>query len=428
MKNKMKTRAGQRKATNGDIQVLYAQAVYGQEEIDAVRSVLEKHPLSLMCGPSVRAFEERVADLFGKRHALMVNSGSSANLLAVASLGLPQGSEVITPVLTFSTTVAPLLQHGFVPSFVDVKADTFVIDEENIAEMITSKTAAILVPNLIGNLPNWNALNAIAKQHGLHVIEDSADTIGHRYQGAPTSRLSDIATTSFYGSHLVTCAGFGGAICIDDDKMADRARLLRGWGRSSANMDESEDVNRRFTRALNGMVYDNKFIYEAVGYNLLPSELSAAFGLVQLDRLPQYIDQRIRNFKILRTFFKAYEEWFVLPHQQEHSRTAWLAFPLVVREEAPFSRTDLQVYFEKQQIQTRTIFSGNILRQPAFMNINRKECARGYPNADRIMRGGLLIGCHQGMTDDQFEHVFRSFKTFITRYAHKTHLFRGLAS
>ena len=381
-----------------------------------------------MCGSSVRAFEERVAELFGKRHALMVNSGSSANLLAIAALGLPKGSEVITPALTFSTTVAPLVQYGLVPSFVDVRLDTFVIDEEKVVEMITPNTTAMLIPNLIGNLPKWDVLSAIAKRYGLVVIEDSADTIGHLYQGAPTSRLSDIATTSFYGSHIVTCAGSGGALCMDDDKLAERARLLRGWGRSSANADESEEVNRRFTHVLNGMIHDNKFIYEAVGYNFLPSEVGAAFGLVQLTRLPQYIDRRIKHYRKLRRFFEQYTEWFVLPHQQENSKTAWLAFPFIVKEASPFSRNDLQVYFENHGIQTRTIFSGNILRQPAFMNINRRESKYGYPNADHIMRGGLLIGCHQGMTDEQFDHICTCFKNFVARYVPKTRHFGPVAS
>ena len=408
--------------------VLYAQAVYGKEEIDAVRDVLENTPLSLMCGASVHAFEERVAELFGKRHALMVNSGSSANLLAIAALGLPKGSEIITPALTFSTTVAPLVQHGLVPSFIDVRLDTFVIDDEKVVEMITPKTTAMLVPNLIGNLPKWDVLNDIAKRYGLVVIEDSADTIGHLYQGAPTGRLSDIATTSFYGSHIVTCAGSGGALCMNDDKQAERARLLRGWGRGSANAGESEEVDRRFTRVLDGMLYDNKFVYEAVGYNFLPSEVGAAFGLVQLSRLPQYIDRRIRTFDRLRRFFEAYTEWFVLPHQEQHSKTAWLAFPLVVREASPFSRHDLQLHFEKNGIQTRTIFSGNILRQPAFKNINRRESPSGYPNADRIMRGGLLIGCHQGMTDEQLAHICTCFKRFVAGYVRKSRHLRAVAS
>lgn len=398
------------------MRVLYAQALYGQEEIDAVRAVLEQSALLLVGGPSVHAFEERVAELFGKRHALMVNSGSSANLLAVAALGLPAGSEVITPALTFSTTIAPLLQYGLVPAFVDVRLDTFVIDEDRVAAMVTPKTKAMVVPNLIGNLPNWSTLRAIAKQYGLYVIEDSADTIGHLYQGIPTSMLSDIATTSFYGSHIITCAGFGGALCMDDDKLADRARLLRGWGRSSANTSESEEVDSRFTQVLDGMVYDNKFVYEAIGYNFLPSEMAAAFGLVQLKRLPEYIEQRIRTFTKLRHFFEEYQDWLVLPHQQEHARTAWLAFPLVVREGAPFSRNELQLHFEKQGIQTRTIFSGNILRQPGFRDMHRKESPDGYPNADLIMRGGLLIGCHQSMDEEQLEYIFSTFRNFAGQY------------
>lgn len=398
------------------IRVLYAQAVYGKEEIDAVRTVLKNNPLSLVCGSSVRAFEECVAALFGKRHALMVNSGSSANLLAVAALGLPSGSEVITPALTFSTTIAPLLQHGLVPAFVDVKLDSFVINEDQVAEMVTPKTKAVLVPNLIGNLPDWGKLRTIADRYGLQVIEDSADTIGHLYKGVPTSRFSDIATTSFYGSHLITCAGSGGAISMDDDKLADKARLLRGWGRSSANADESEEVDRRFTRVLDGTVYDSKFIYEAIGYNFLPSEVSAAFGLAQLRRLPGFIERRIGTFEKLREFFETYQDWLILPRQQKESRTAWLAFPLVVREDAPFCRNDLQLYFEKHNIQTRTIFSGNILRQPAFANMSRKESPQGYPNADRIMKGGLLIGCHQGMDQDQLDYVFTTFQSFVAKY------------
>ena len=395
------------------MRVLYAQATYGQEEIDAVRTVLENSALALMCGPSVHAFEERVAALFGKRHALMVNSGSSANILAVAALDLPAGSEVITPVLTFSTTVAPLLQHGLVPAFVDVTLDTFVIDADRVTEMITPNTKAMVVPNLIGNLPNWSKLSAIAKQYGLYVIEDSADTIGHLYHGISTGKLSDIATTSFYGSHIITCAGFGGAFCTDNDKLADRARLLRGWGRGSANTNESEEVAARFRGTLDGMAYDNKFISETVGYNFLPSEIAAAFGLVQLTRLPEYIERRIRIFERLRQFFEKYQEWFVLPRQQEYSRTAWLAFPLVVRESAPFSRNDLQLHFEGQGIQTRTIFSGNILRQPGFRDMLRKESPNGYPNADRIMHGGLLLGCHQGMEEEHIDYIRTTFHAFV---------------
>jgi CDP-6-deoxy-D-xylo-4-hexulose-3-dehydrase len=396
--------------------VFYAQAVYGQDEINAVLDVLLNRPLALMTGPSVAAFERRVADLFGKRYGLMVNSGSSANCLAVAALGLPPGSEVITPALTFSTTVAPLVQQGLVPAFVDVEPDTFNIDADQVESMIGPKTRALMVPNLIGNLPNWPALRAIADRHRLKVIEDSADTVGYRRQDAPPGAFSDVATTSFYASHVVTCAGFGGMTMFRDEALARRATLLRGWGRSSSLSKESEAIEDRFGVTVDGIPYDSKFVFEGVGYNFLPSELAAAFGLVQLDRLDGYIETRVRNFAALRDFFLGYEQWFMLPRQCAETRTAWLAFPLIVRDEAPFTRRDVQVHFEGRGIQTRTVFTGNILRQPGFRNIACRESPGGYPNADRVMRGGLLIGCHHGLDDAAIEYIGETFREFARKH------------
>ena len=398
------------------MRVFYAQATYGQEEINAVLEVLKNRPLSLMCGSAVDEFESRVADLFGKRFGLMVNSGSSANTLAVASLELPPGAEVITPALTFATTVAPLVQQGLVPALVDVEPDTYNIDATKVEAMIGPETRAMMVPNLIGNLPDWRLLRTIADRHGLSVIEDSADTIGSLYQGAPTGPLSDIATTSFYASHVITCAGFGGAVCTDDPDMARCSTLLRGWGRSSSMTKESETADDRFEVSVDGIPYDSKFLFEAIGYNFLPSEVAAAFGLAQLDRLSDYTRQRIHNFDVLADFFREYEEWFVLPRQREEVRTAWLALPLVVRDGAPFSRRELQIDLETRGIQTRTVFTGNILRQPGFKNIVRKESPEGYPNADQVMRGGLLLGCHQGMTDEQLDYIRDSFRDFVGRF------------
>ena len=354
----------------GRTRVFYAQAVYGREEIDAVVNVLENQSLALMTGPSVTQFEARVAALFGKAYGLMVNSGSSANLLAIAALGLSPGNEVITPALTFSTTVAPLVQHGLVPVFVDVEADTYNIDAGLVEAMIGPKTRAMMIPNLIGNLPEWASLREIADRHGLKVIEDSADTIGSKYRGEPTGSLSDIATTSFYASHIVTCGGFGGAVCINDPELERRAKLLRGWGRSSSILGESEATEDRFNMSISGIDYDAKFVFESPGYNFLPSEMAAAFGLVQLDRLENYADRRVRNFGALTAFFHEYENWFILPRQTKETYTPWLAVPLVVRDNAPFTRRQLQLHFEDQGIQTRTVFTGNILRQPGFSDID----------------------------------------------------------
>lgn len=398
------------------MRVFYAEAVYGEEEIEAVAEVLRSKSLALMDGPSVKTFEERVSGVFGKTSGLMVNSGSSANMLAIASLGLEPGDEVITPALTFSTTVAPLIQQGLIPSFVDVEPDTYVIDPARIEAMIGPRTRAMMIPNLIGNLADWAALKSIADKHGLATVEDSADTIGSLFRGEPTGRLSDIATTSFYASHVMTGAGFGGMTCFNDDDLYRRAKQLRGWGRSSSLVGESEAIEDRFNVKVDGIEYDSKFVFGDVGYNFLPSEISAAFGLVQLDRLGDYGARREKNFAALRAFFAEYEDWFILPRQQPETRTYWLAVPLIVRPEAPFTRRELQVHFESQGVQTRTVFTGNILRQPGFAGVDHKADPAGYPNADRVMEGGILLGCHQGMDQPQLEYVCDAFRSLAAKY------------
>jgi CDP-4-dehydro-6-deoxyglucose reductase, E1 len=394
------------------MRVHYAEAVYGQEEIDAVVDVLQNSRHSLMTGPRVEAFERRVSALFGKSDGVMVNSGSSANTIAIQSLRLAPGSEIVTPVLTFSTTVAPILQAGLIPVFVDVEPDTFNVDARRIEEMIGPKTQAIMVPNLLGNLPDWAEIRRIADRNGLMVIEDSADTIGSTFRGKPTGSLSDISTTSFYASHVMTGAGFGGMVATSDREIAETSKLLRGWGRTSSVREESEQIEDRFDVQVDGVNYDAKFLFAAVGYNFLPSEISAAFGLVQLDRLTEYCARRRSNFELLYEGFAPYSEWFELPRQNRDSVTAWLAFPLVVKESAPFDRRSLQVMFEKADIQTRVVFTGNILRQPGFRDMPRREDERGYGNADRVMTGGILLGCHQGMGAREVEYMLDTFATF----------------
>ena len=394
------------------MRVLYAEAVYGVEEIAAVVDVLENSAHALMNGPRVANFENEVAGLFGKAAGVMVNSGSSANTVAVSSLNLEPGSEVITPALTFSTTVAPLVQANLVPAFVDVEPDTYNIDAEAIERMIGPSTRAIMTPNLIGNLPDWALIREIADRHQLLVIEDSADTIGSTYRGDPTGALSDIATTSFYASHVITAAGFGGMVCSSSPKVIEKAKLLRGWGRTSSIRDESERVEDRFNVTVDGVDYDAKFLFAELGHNFLPSELSAAFGLVQLSRLGQYSERRRNNFKWLYEFFTGHTDWFHLPRQNPDAVTPWLAFPLLVKESAPFTRRELQAAFEKADVQTRVVFTGNILRQPGFKGIRRREDDAGYPNADRVMSGGLLLGCHQGMGEPELEYMAEVFSTF----------------
>lgn len=395
------------------IRVPYGMTVHGQEEIDAVVKVLQT---STQMGPNVREMEERIAALFDKPFGIMLNSGSSANYLAVELLNLPEGSEVITPALTFSTTVAPLIRNKLVPAFVDVEEGTYNIDADKVEAMITPKTKALMIPNLIGNLPNWEKLKAIADRYGLIVLEDSADTLGATINGKSSGTFSDMSVTSFYGSHVINCAGNGGMLTVRESAHYERAKLLRSWGRSSSLFVESEAIENRFNVEVDGIPYDSKFIFAEPGYNIEPSEMGAAFGLVQLNKLERNIVAREENFEELTSFFKQYEDWFILPKQLPNSRTGWLALALTIREGAPFTRRDMQIFLEKRNIQTRTVFTGNILRQPGFKSIEAKRSANGYPESDKVMKGGMLLACHHGLTAPMKAHMKTEINSFLSQF------------
>ena len=393
--------------------VPYGCTVHGEEEILAVEKVLRT---STQMGPHVREFEAKVAATFDKPHGIMVNSGSSALYLAVEVLDLPKGSEVITPALTFSTTVGCLVKNGLIPAFVDVEEGTYCIDPAKIEAMITEKTRAVCIPNLIGNICDWERIVEICRKHDLKIIEDSADTLGGTLSGQSSGHHSDISITSFYGSHVINGAGNGGMLCVKDDAMAAKARLLRSWGRSSSLFVESEAIENRFNIDVDGIPYDAKFVFETIGYQLEPSEISAAFALVQFAKLEQNIKAREAYFNKQYDFFSQYQDWFILPKQTNESRTGWLAFPMTIRDDAPFTRREMQIFLEKRNIQTRVVFTGNITRQPGFKNIEMKKATEGYPIADHVMRGGVLLACHHGLTDEMLAHVHDSFRDFAAQY------------
>ena len=395
------------------IAVPYGMTVHGQEEIDAVVNCLKT---STQMGKHVREMEQKVAALFDKKYGIMVNSGSSANYLAIELLDLPKGSEIITPALTFSTTVAPLIKNGYVPAFVDVEPGTYNIDADKVEAMITDKTKAMMIPNLLGNLPNWEKLRALADKYSLVTIEDSCDTLGAEIGGKSSGRFVDISITSFYGSHVINCAGNGGMLCVNSPEMNARAKLLRSWGRSSSLFVESEAIENRFNVDIEGIKYDAKFVFEALGYNWEPSEMGASFGLVQLSKLQQNIDLRNKWFDKQYAFFKQYEDWFIMPKTLPDCRTGWLAFALTIKSDAPFSRTEMQIFLEKRNIQTRTVFTGNILRQPGFVDIPHTESPEGYPNSDAVMRGGILLACHHGLTQEMLNHIHESFTLFAEQF------------
>ena len=395
--------------------IYYGKAVYNTKEINAVTKVLKNNSLSLVDGPNVKALEKNVCKIFGKKYGLMVNSGSSANLLALASFNFKKNSEIITPNLTFSTTVAPIYQLGLKPHFIGVDKNKFVADCEQIEKCINKKTVAIMIPNLIGNIADWRKINRIAKKYNLKIIEDSADTIGYTINKKNTGKFSDITTNSFYASHIINGAGTGGIVCFNDFKLYQKAQLLRGWGRSSANFGESESIKKRFNVKISNIEYDGKYIFSELGYNFLPSELSAAFAIEQIKKLRNKIKIRNKNFEYLKKFFSNYKDLFKLPEQYTGVKTPWLAFPLVLKKNDYFNRKNMQIFFEKNNIQTRTIFTGNILRQPVMKNKKYKKHPECNKVADDVMKNGILLGCHQGMNKSDLNFICNVFKKFLSR-------------
>jgi CDP-6-deoxy-D-xylo-4-hexulose-3-dehydrase len=394
--------------------IYYAKTVYGKKEIDAVIKCLQE---STQMGNYSRKFETKIAKLFEKKEALYLNSGSSALYVGIESFNFPKGGEVITPALTFGTTIGCLIKNDLIPVFVDVEKLTYCIDTALIEEQINSKTVAILAPNLMGNICDWEKIRYLADKYNLLVIEDSADTLGAKLNSKNTGFYSDMSITSFYGSHIINCAGNGGALALNDQKVINKAKLLRSWGRSSSLFDEkSEKIENRFNVNLEGIDYDAKFVFEEIGYNLEGNELGAAFGLAQLENLKQNIYTRQLNFNKQIKFFDQYNEFFENPKEFDNVSTAWLAFPILIKKTAPFKRKDFQIYLEKRNIQTRVVFTGNILKQPMMKNIKYKLSKAGYNNSDAIMKNGVLLPLHHGMKDTMFDRLHSTIEEFLKQY------------
>jgi CDP-6-deoxy-D-xylo-4-hexulose-3-dehydrase len=394
----------------------YAGSVHDDEEIAAVVEVLRGGPTALRIGRNVRVFEQQVAELFGKRRGIMCNSGSSALYLAVELLGLSPGDEVVTSAVTFSTDIAPLVRAGLVPVFVDVERDTYNLDVEGVEPMIGERTKAILAPNLIGNAPDWDAIRVIAEAHRLQVVEDSCDALGSMLRGTPTGTRSDISVTSFALSHIITAAGTGGMVCVDDDDLADRCLLLRRWGRRSEVQlfGSARGEQRRFFSQLDdGLEYDNLFIFDEVGWNFEPGELSAAFGLVQLRKLGDNLARRKRNFSRLCERFGTRPDVFVLPRTLEGLDTAWHMFPVLLRPESGVSRARFQQHMEAHGVDTRMVWTGNVTRQPAFKGVAHRVPAGGLPNADRVMEQGLILPSNHALDDNDIDHIWATAEDFL---------------
>ena len=391
----------------------YGKNVYDHKEINAVLKTLKDRT---QMSSSVAEFEKKVSKIFSKKFGLMVNSGSSALILALKVMNFKKGSEIITPCLNFGTAVSSIMLSDYKPVFVDCEIDTLQINIKKIEEKITKKTKALLIPNLIGNIPNWKKIREIANKNKLLVIEDSADTIGCKIEKKSTSIYSDISITSFYGSHVISCAGNGGMLLTNNYEYFQKAKVLRSWGRMSTIVKDSENIKKRLGVKLKGYDYDKKFIFSEVGYNFEPSELGASFGIEQLKKLKNFTIIRNRNFDSLYNFFKKHHELFIVPKINKGVSTNFLAYPIILKENKFLNRKQLQIYLEKNNIQTRPIFTGNILRHPAFTClINKKNKLNSFKNSDYIMKNGLLIGCHQGLINKDIKHIHTLITKLINR-------------
>jgi CDP-6-deoxy-D-xylo-4-hexulose-3-dehydrase len=360
---------------------------YGDAEIQAVVDCLNDGWLAGF-GPRTVEFEEKIAKQFGKKYGLFVNSGSSAILLGLCALDLKPGDEVITAACTFSTTISPLIQCGLKPIFCDVEIGTYVPSVEQVCSLITDKTKLIILPNLIGSKPDWKE---IRKRTNIPLFEDSADTVTETIE-------TDISITSFYASHLITAGGSGGMVMFNDEKLLKRATMFRDWGRIG---DNSEDVNSRFEYKIDGIPYDYKFLYGAIGYNMKSSEMNAAFGLVQLSRIDEIKSKRAAVFQRYMENLKDVHQ-LVLPIIKEN--TDWLAIPFMCK-----NRIQLLTFLENNNIQTRVCFAGNITRHPVYRHFLQE-----FENSDRIMAEGFLLGAHHGMTIDDVDYVCDKIKEYFS--------------
>jgi CDP-6-deoxy-D-xylo-4-hexulose-3-dehydrase len=392
-----------------------AGGIHDDEEIEAVVRVLRTGNLDL--GDSVAAFEAGVAELLAKRHGVMVNSGSSALRLAIDLLDLEPGDEIITSPLTFSTDIAPMVQSGIVPVFVDIDPGTYQIDAAGIAAMIGPRTRAILAPNLCGNVPDWDAIRAVADDHGLAVVEDSCDVLDSWLGDERTGTRADIAVTSFARSHAITAGGNGGLVGIDDEDRLDRCLSLRRWGRRSESylFGSRRGQHARFGELADGTPYDMVFVFDTIGYNFEPSEMGAAYGLVQLGKLDRFNARRRDNWQRLQAYF-ADRPGVRLARTTERARTTWMRFCLAIDVDAPFTRTQVQEFLFERGVETRMVWTGNILRQPGFAKIANRSPSGGLPHCDDVMDRSMSLAIHHGLEPHHMDFVCEQLEALYARY------------
>ncbi len=408
----------------GKTKVHYAGRIYDQEEVAAlVESSLD---FWLTAGKYADRFEQEFASFCGMPFCLLANSGSSANLLALScltsdSLGerkLVRGDRVITCATGFPTTVNPIFQNGMVPIFVDVELGTYNANPEAMKEAAETGARAIMLAHTLGNPFDLEAAVAIAKKHGMYLIEDCCDAVGARFDSRPVGTFGDLATASFYPAHHITM-GEGGAVLTKSPLLKKLAESFRDWGRDCwCASGKSNTCNKRFGWKLGDLPegYDHKYIYSNIGYNLKATDMQAAVGVAQLKKLPMFIKKRKENFEFYLNNLKEYDNLFVLPKKHSKAEPSPFGFPLTVRKEAPFSKKDIVSFLEGRNIETRMLFGGNLVRQPAY-KLRKYEKIGELANADAVMEGTFWIGVYPGLRGEMREYVAQCFHEFVKKNA-----------
>ena len=404
----------------GKTTIHYAWAIFDHNEIFAALKSLLSGWLGL--GENASEFGNKFSKFLGTEYCVMTNSGSSANLLAVESLKIPKGSEAITPAVTFPTTLNPLIKCGLKPIFVDVNPNTYNIEASDIGKAISKKTKLIMIPHTLGNPNEIDAIMELAEENNIFVIEDACDALGSKYDGKYVSTFGDLGTFSFYPAHHMTM-GEGGAVVTNSEPLSLTIRSLRDWGRACVcqvckiALNPNAYCPLRFS-GTPILDYDRRYTYINIGYNLKPLDLQAAIGLQQLNRLPDFINKRKSNFAKLYDELKQFDNYFILPESLPKADPCWFAFPLTIKESAPFKRADIVSFLEKKKISTRPLFAGNILKQPAYSDIEYRVVG-DLKHSDKVMESTFFIGIHPGLGDEELGYMADCFKEFMNNF--KTH-------
>lgn len=401
----------------------YSGRVYDEKELQSlVDSSLD---FWLTSGRFSQEFERSLAGFLGMKHCLLVNSGSSANLLAVSALTshllgkrrLKAGDEVITTACGFPTTLNPILQNGFIPVFVDVELGTYNIDPQVLKKAVTRKTKALLVSHTLGNPCNLDIIKKIADKYGLWFIEDNCDALGSKFNGNYTGTFGDISTCSFFPAHHIT-TGEGGAVLTVNSLLNKIIMSLRDWGRDCCCKPGFDNTcGQRFSRKFGNLPqgYDHKYVYSHIGYNLKATDMQAAIGVAQFKKLPGFIKKRRSNFSFLYSRLRAYEKYLILPRWDKLSEPSWFGFPLLVKDSSPFNRDEIVRYLEENKIATRVLFGGNLLKQPAYQNIKYKAIGR-LENTDLVMNNLLWIGVYPGLTSEKLKFMVSKIQELFASY------------